>query len=92
MTYSHPAQWVPDAVILEGMSIINTSPLVTHSSMKNYARFLIKRFAVPCFINGVSQVSDAETGADKNVLRSTVPISLELRSRVCGSEVCCSQV
>ena len=56
MTYSHPAQWVPDAVILEGMFIINTSTMVTHSSVKDYARFLIKRFAVPHFINGVSQV------------------------------------
>ena len=56
MMCSYPAQWVPDIVILEGMFLINTSPLITHSSMKDYARFLIKRFTIPHFIKGVIQV------------------------------------
>ena len=56
MMCSYPAQWVPDIVILEGMFLINTSPLITHSSMKDYARFLIKRFTISHFIKGVIQV------------------------------------
>ena len=51
-----PCTMVPDIVILEGMFLINTSPLIIHSSMKDYARFLLKRFAIPHFIKGVIQV------------------------------------
>ena len=42
-----PGCWVPDSVVLEGMSLINTSSLVTHCTMKDYAKFLVRRFAVP---------------------------------------------
>ena len=38
--------WVPDSVVLEGMFLINTSPLVTHRTMKDYAQFTIRKFAV----------------------------------------------
>ena len=54
--YSFPAQWLPEVVILEGMFLINTAPLITHSTMQDYARFLIKCFAVPHFVKGVREV------------------------------------
>jgi len=56
--YSHvvvsmfPGGWVPDSVVLEGKFLINTSPLVTHCTMKDYAQFLVRRFAVPHFSKG----------------------------------------
>jgi len=60
--YSHvvvsmfPGGWVPDSAVLEGMFLINTSPLVTHCTMKDYAQFLVRRFAVPHFSKGVTEV------------------------------------
>ena len=32
-----PGGWVPDVVVLEGMFMINTPPLTTHSTMKDYS-------------------------------------------------------
>ena len=51
-----PGGWVPCSVILEGMFLINTCPLVTHCTMKDYAQFLVKRFALPYFIKGTQEV------------------------------------
>ena len=51
-----PGGWVPDSVVLEGMFLINTAPLVTHCLMKDYAKFLVRRFAVPHVAKGVEEV------------------------------------
>ena len=51
-----PGGWVPDSVVLEGMFLINTAPLVTHSLMKDYVLFMVRRFAVPHFAKGVKEV------------------------------------
>ena len=40
------AGFLHDSVVLEGMFLINTSPLVTHCTMKDYAQFIIRKFAV----------------------------------------------
>ena len=53
---SFPIGWFPDAVILEGMFMINTTPLRIHSCMKEYAEFLLNRH-VKSYINaGVKEV------------------------------------
>jgi len=44
VTNTFPPRWIPDLVILEGMFIINTTPLPSHSNMWNYTAFLLKRF------------------------------------------------
>ena len=44
VTNTFPPRWIPDLVILEGMFIINTTPLPSHSNMWNYTTFLLKRF------------------------------------------------
>ena len=51
-----PGLWVPDTVVLEGMFLINTAPLVTHATMRDYAVFLVKRFIVPRLAKGVKEV------------------------------------
>ena len=51
-----PGLWVPDTVVLEGMFLINTAPLVTHATMRDYAVFLVKRFIVPHLAKGVKEV------------------------------------
>ena len=49
--------WVPKAdVVLEGMFMINTSPLTTHRTMKDYAQFLLRRFVLHHLTNGCSEV------------------------------------
>ena len=48
--------WVPDVVVLEGMFTINTSPLTTHSTMKDYSQFLLCRFVLHHLTNGCSEV------------------------------------
>ena len=45
--------WFPDIVVLEGMFLINTSPLLTHATMRDYA---VKRFRVPHLAKGVKEV------------------------------------
>ena len=35
-----PGLWVPDTVVLESMFLINTAPLVTHATMRDYAVLL----------------------------------------------------
>ena len=40
---SFPTDWRPDAVIMEGMFLINITPWSAHRSMANYADFLIKQ-------------------------------------------------
>ena len=42
--------------VLEGMFIINTSPLSTHKNMCEYARFLLRRFVTPHFSNGSMEI------------------------------------
>ena len=51
-----PGLWVPDTVVLEGMFLINTVPLVTHATMRDYAAFLVKRFITPHLAKGVKEV------------------------------------
>lgn len=41
-----PEKWKPDTVLLEGMFLINTTPLCTHKSLKDYSEFL-RRFVLP---------------------------------------------
>ena len=38
------------------MFLINTSPVVTHCTMKDYTKFLVRRFAVPHFARGSKEV------------------------------------
>ena len=51
-----PGGWVPDSVILEGMFLINTTPLASHSAMKEYVMFLFKRFIHPHLSAGAKEV------------------------------------
>ena len=51
-----PGGWVPDVVVLEGMFMINTSPLTTHSTMKDYSQFLLRRFVLHHLTNGCKEV------------------------------------
>ena len=51
-----PGGWIPDTVVLEGMFLINTTPLATHATMKDYVLFILRRFAFPHFVKGATQV------------------------------------
>ena len=54
-----PGGWVPDTVVLESTFLINTSPLITHSThstIREYGQFLIRRFSIPHFLKGVKEV------------------------------------
>jgi len=41
VTNTFPPRWIPDLVILEGMFIINTTPLPSHSNMWNYTTSIL---------------------------------------------------
>lgn len=62
-----PGGWVPDSAVLEGMFLINTSPLVTRCTMKDYAQFLVRRFAVPHISKGVTEVHIAFDSQAQNL-------------------------
>ena len=51
-----PVGWVPDVVVLEGMFMINTSPLTTDTTMKDYSQFLLRRFVLYHLTNGCNEV------------------------------------
>ena len=51
-----PENWLPRTVILEGMFIINSSPLRIHCTMQEYTRFLLKKYTLKYFTVGVNEV------------------------------------
>ena len=51
-----PKGWIPDAVIIDGIFVINTAPLNTHHSMKEYSTYLIRRHIVPWLAKGATEV------------------------------------
>ena len=53
---SLPTAWVPDCCLLEGMFMLNTTPLGTHRTFADYSQFLIKRSIIPQFRKGANQV------------------------------------
>lgn len=56
VTSQLPSGWIPEVVVLEGMFLINTSPLSTHPSMMEYSFFLFRRFVRPHFLAGSAEV------------------------------------
>jgi hypothetical protein len=48
--------WTPQCVILEGMFIINTSPLKIHKTISDYCHFLQQRFIHSHFKKGCTEV------------------------------------
>ena len=48
--------WRPECCMLEGMFIINTTPLGSHKLMSDYAKFLITRFVMTQFKRGCHEV------------------------------------
>ena len=51
-----PVGWIPESVVLEGMFMINVSPLASHHTMKEYTQFLLRRYALPHFVKGAKEV------------------------------------
>ena len=51
-----PSGWTPQCAIIEGMFIINTSPLGTHKTYGEYALFLFRRFVLLYFNRGCREV------------------------------------
>lgn len=59
--YTHPSiiiplGWIPDAVILEGMFLIQMSPISTMSCMQDYVKLLLSQLARPHLVAGVTEV------------------------------------
>ena len=51
-----PSNLTPQCVVLEGMFLINTSPLRTHTTFGDYAFFLMRRFILSQFNNMCREV------------------------------------
>ena len=49
-------QWEPECTIMEGMSLINTTPLGGQNTLADYARFLMHRFITPRFTKRSKEV------------------------------------
>lgn len=48
--------WIPQCCVLEGMFLVNTTPLGCHKTLADYARFLITRYLVTQFKKGSHEV------------------------------------
>ena len=53
---SLPHQWIPNTVILEGMFLIQTSPIPTMNCMQEYTHLLLNQCVRPHFRAGVQEV------------------------------------
>ena len=47
-----PTTWVAECVIVEGMFMVNRTPIGSHRTFADYASFLCKRFLIPHFGKG----------------------------------------
>ena len=54
--FSTRLSFIPECVLLEGMFLINTTPLGSHNTMSDYGRFLFSRFILTQFRRGCSEV------------------------------------
>ena len=52
----YPQGWRPQCCLMEGMFMINTSPLGSHTTYGDYARFLMQRHVTPHFSRGCTEV------------------------------------
>ena len=48
--------WKPQCCLMEGMFLINTTPLGVHKTLSDYAKFLTRRFVVTQFNQGCQEV------------------------------------
>ena len=55
-TNSLLSDWIPELVILEGMFMLNTTPLGSHRTFADYGQFLISRFIKPHFNSGSNEI------------------------------------
>ena len=51
-----PEGWIPECCILEGMFMLNTTPLGKHKTFADYGDFLLQRFVVPQWSRGAREV------------------------------------
>ena len=51
-----PPTWNSQCVLMEGIFLINVSPLGTHYTFGDYATFLMKRHLIPHFSRGIFEV------------------------------------
>ncbi len=56
VVHSFPPSWIPHSAILEGMFMIQTSPIPTMSTMKDYVKLLFSKYVKPHFQAGVIEV------------------------------------
>ena len=57
-TAALPTGWRPQCSLIEGMFLINTTPLSSHKTISDYAKFLLKRYVVSQFSRGSEEVHD----------------------------------
>ena len=55
-TNNLPIGWTPQCVLIDGMFLINTSPLGSHKTLADYAIFLLRRHAILQFNRGSEEV------------------------------------
>lgn len=79
-----PLGWRPDCVVLEGMFMVNTTPLRIHTNMREYVRFLLIRYAGWYLKAGVQQIHVVFDNPDR---LKPHPKKLERSRRDAGIEV-----
>ena len=51
-----PTDWNPQCCLMEGMFIINTTPLGSHKTMADYSRFIMRRYVLSEMYRGATEV------------------------------------
>ena len=47
--------WTPDCIAMEGMFMINTTPLNNHKTLSDYCKFLFTRYILSQFKKGTNE-------------------------------------
>lgn len=56
VVFTRDLSWTPDCIVIEGMFLINVTPLGYHKTLGDYASFLMKRFITTQFRRGCKEV------------------------------------
>lgn len=78
---SLPSGWIPDAVLMEGMFLINIKPWIAHKNLGEYANFLLKQHVYPYFRGGSSCSSEVHIIFDDPERQGQSPKFFERKHR-----------
>ncbi len=85
--------WRPECAVFEGMFLINTTPLGSHKTLADYARFLMTRYVLTQFNKGSDEVHVIfnNLGRLQNTPKYFEQVRRDTTAKVVGNH-CCDEI